>query len=405
MKTFGLFTCIAALVCLFTPAMSYSHDMPRGAAGFEKSETCKTCHAAIYDEWSRSMHAVSSALKDKAHAALHGKYAGAMKAAGKTPDYHCSNCHTPMADDLKGLSSGQKQLDGSDWREAEGVGCAFCHRAVSVVEGEMMNSFVINKNEGYSVSVPSGIAPHKTSPSVLFTGGRMCMGCHSHMLNASGASICVMKEEGQASMGVRPPASMADCQSCHMAKVDGRPAEGSKKTSHFSHLMPGGHSPEQISKAVTLDAGIETGKDGSKTLVVGLTNVIAHSFPAAMPMRMAFLKVVFKDRAGNPVWSNFRENPMEDKKAVFIKVFKAGDKVNVPAWAAEGTAFDTRLKAGEKRTLTYPVSIDGVSSIDVVLIYRLFPQPAIEMMGIPKDGINDKNFVAAQKTVDAAAPK
>jgi hypothetical protein len=397
MKTSSLFICTLALVCLFTsPATSYSHDVPQGAAAFEKSETCKACHVAVYDEWNKSMHSVSSALKDKAHATMHGKYAEAMKAAGLAPDYHCSNCHTPMADDLKGLASGQKQLDGSDWKEAEGVGCAFCHRVASIVEGQSMNSFAINKDGEYSVSSPSpsGAAPHKTSASELFKGGRMCMGCHSHMLNAKGVSICVMREEGA-----------GDCQSCHMAKVDGAPAEGSKKTTHFSHLMPGGHNPAQLLKAVTLNASIKTAWSGERTLVIDLTNVIAHTFPATMPMRMAFLKVVFKDPAGNPVWSNFKDSPMEDKQAVFMKAFKAGDKVGVPAWAAEATAFDSRLKAGEKRTLTYPLSTGGVSKIEVMLIYRLFPQPAVEMMGIPMDGVNDKNHVAAQKTINVLGGK
>ncbi|MCP4702295.1 MAG: hypothetical protein GY862_36365 [Gammaproteobacteria bacterium] len=118
---------------------------------------------------------------------------------------------------------------------------------------------------------------------------------------------------------------------------------------------------------------------------------------------MAFVKVSAKNGAGDVVWENFTKSPMEDKSALFFKAFKAGDKVGVPPWAAEDVAFDLRLKAGETRTITYPIESDDITAIDVNLVYLLFPSVAIQNFGIPKDGVNDKLYPVAKKTVKATS--
>ncbi len=403
MKTFLLL-----LLTLVFPVLGFAHQIPEGAVPFEKSETCASCHPVIYNEWKQSMHAKSSAHVDKAHGAVHKKFVGAMKKAGKTGNYHCGNCHTPMAENVEDLISGKAQLNSKEWKEVEGIGCAFCHRIESIIQKERFNSYTINKDGAYVVyspsksAPPSGIlekiknlwnritskkTPHNVSQSNLFAEGEVCMGCHSHMINPKGAAICVMREEGG-----------GDCLACHMDQSDGAPSISSTKTTHSSHLMPGGHNIEMLRQTVMLDARIESRK-GERLIVIDVTNVIAHVFPSTNPMRIAFIKVTAKDNQGNIVWSNFKDSPMEDKKSLFFKAFKAGDNVGVPAWAAESVAFDTRLKSGENRSIAYTVPIKDIKKVSVVLVYKLFPPKAIEMMGIPKDGINDKSYIVAKKEV------
>ncbi|MCI5223595.1 MAG: hypothetical protein D3924_13230, partial [Candidatus Electrothrix sp. AR4] len=110
-------------------------------------------------------------------------------------------------------------------------------------------------------------------------------------------------------------------------------------------------------------------------------------------------KVVAKDKDGKKVWENFKESPMEDKKALFFKAFKAGDKKGVPSWAAEGIAFDTRLKAGETRSLNYPLVEPAIKEVTVELFYLLFPPKAIKGFAIPKDGVNEKRYSVIKKTI------
>ncbi|MCI5151471.1 MAG: hypothetical protein D3916_19200 [Candidatus Electrothrix sp. MAN1_4] len=219
------------------------------------------------------------------------------------------------------------------------------------------------------------------------------MGCHSHKLNGKDVAICLMKDEAK-----------GNCLECHMPEVVGRSAVGTDGKTHRSHKMPGGHDIEMLKKAATLDAEIATkGKSRSnrsdRNLVVSVKNMIKHTFPSTNPMRIAFVKVVAKDKDGNKVWENFKKSPLEDKQALFFKAFKAGEKIGVPSWAAEGLAFDTRLKAGETRTIIYSLADPAITQVDVMLLYRLFPPKALKGFGIPEDGVNEKIYPVAKKSL------
>jgi len=373
------------VIVLLLPLGVNAHEIAEGAAPFDKSEKCEECHALIYEEWQSSMHAMSSLHKDNAHKAVYEKRSAALLAKGQSVSYMCATCHMPMAENIADLMAGKAQPDGTKWQELEGTGCTFCHRIEAIVEGEQLNHYKLNKDGAYGVSNPAEKAPHKTIKSAIFGDGQVCMGCHSHLVNPKGASICVMKEEGQ-----------ANCVTCHMPKTEGSPASNSSKDSHMDHGILGGHDMEMLKKAVSLEGSVE-GKGETRTVNITVSNKISHAFPSTNPMRMAFLKVTAVDKNGTIVWENFKESPMEDKQALFFKAFQGGGQVGVPSWEAEGVAFDTRLKAGEKRTITYTLPKGEITTIKAVVIYRLFAPQAVDKMGIPQDGINDNNYIVAQK--------
>ncbi len=380
-----LLLCCSALCC---STAGYSHELPEGAVPLAKSEQCATCHPAIYKEWQESFHAKSSTFKDPAHRAVHQAFVKAMEKKGKKGNYHCANCHTPMADNIKDLMAGKAELDSNNWTHTEGTGCTFCHRIESIVEKEKFNHYKLNKDGAFHTSRPAKEnLPHKTGQSALFAEGKVCMGCHSHKLNGKKVPICMMKDEAQ-----------GNCLECHMPAVEGKVAVGSQGKTHRSHKMPGGHDIEMLKKAATLDAEV-TSEGKERNLVVTVKNIIKHTFPSTNPMRIAFVKVVAKDKDGKKVWENFKESPMEDKQSFFFKAFKAGEKKGVPSWAADGIAFDTRLKAGETRQLSYPLADSAISQVDVMLIYRLFPPKAIKGFAIPEDGVNEKAYLVAKKSL------
>jgi len=389
MKHRLVISAVVFLLCGLSAA--YANELPEGAASFQQSQECASCHPQIFKEWQESFHAKSSTHKDAAHKAMHRAYVKAMKAQGKPGDYHCGNCHTPMADNLADLMSGKAEPDSTNPTETEGIGCAFCHRIEQVVEKERFNQYKLNKDGAYHTSRPaSAKAPHKTAQSPLFADGEVCMGCHSRYVNHKSMSICALTECG---------AGKANCITCHMEEVKGAPAAGSTAATHRSHRLMGGHDIEVLKKAATLDAEI-TADGEKKVLNVEVKNIIEHSFPSTNPMRMVVVKIVARDKADQVIWENFKKNPLkEDKQAVFFKAFKAGDKVGVPYWEADGIAFDTRLKAGKSRTLSYPLDNPAISTVDVTLIYMLFPPKAIEAFGIPKDGVNEKKYPVAKKTL------
>ena len=373
------------LIILLFPISAKAHEIPKGAAPFEKSESCAPCHSAIYDEWQSSMHAQSSIHKDNAHKAVYKKRSAALSAKGETATYMCATCHMPMPENLSDLMTGNAQPDEAKWQEQEGTGCTFCHRIEEVVPGEQFNHYKLNKDATYGVNNPAEKAPHKTFKSEIMGNGEICMGCHSHLVNPKGASICVMKEERN-----------GNCITCHMPERDGAPTSDVSKETHLDHSLLGGHDNDMLVKAITLEGNVEE-KGDKKTVNITITNKISHSFPSTNPMRMAFLKVTAIDSKGTIVWENFKVSPMEDKEALFFKAFKKGDQVGVPSWEAEGTAFDSRLKAKEKRVVSYSLPKGEITTVKLAVIYRLFPPQAIVKMGIPKDGINNASYVVATK--------
>lgn len=389
MKKTAIFITLMFLSLCFTGVL-YAHKVPKGAVAFEESKNCASCHEAIYKEWSASMHAKSSPFVDKAHGAVQKKFAASMKKAGKKKYYPCGACHIPMAKNLAKLKTGEEKLTGKAWEEIDGVGCAFCHR----VESLSGRSYTINKDGAYaSKEKASGKAPHKTVTNNLFSSGAMCMGCHGTGEFSAKNPGCVTAE-GEAIDGTGD----SNCLECHMKSKKGAPAAGSSKKTHSSHEMLGGHSVKVLKEGVSFDAEVKT-VDGKKQLVVNIKNNMPHSFPYSNPLRMAFVKVVAKNGKGKTVWENFKKTPLKDKRSLFFMAFKRGKEVGVPAWRAKGVAFDSRLKAGENLSLSYPLSRNDIKTVTVKLIYRLFPAKAIKKLAIPKDGINNKNHVLYKKEI------
>ncbi|WP_420208927.1 multiheme c-type cytochrome [Candidatus Electronema sp. JC] len=379
----------AAVLLISLSAAAQAHQMPEGAAPLEKSEQCAACHPEIYKEWQESYHAKSSVHEDSAHKAVHQAFSKFLTDQGKKPNYHCANCHAPMSDNLKELMSGEAEPDSGNWTQTDGVGCAFCHRIEAVSKGKSFDQYQLNKDGAYHTSrLASGKAPHPAGQSPLFADGKACMGCHSQYVNPHEVPVCAMTEEGT-----------GNCVTCHMPQADGPPAVGSAAKTHISHRMPGGHDLDMLQKAAALDVRIETaGKE--RSVVVEVKNTTEHTFPSTNPMRMAFVKVRAKDKGGAVIWENFKEDPLkEDKQAVFFRAFRAGERVGVPTWEAESLAFDTRLKTGETRRLSYPIYSPEISEVEAEVIYLLFPPKALDGFNIPKDGVNDKRYSVAKKTV------
>jgi hypothetical protein len=321
---------------LLFPVYAFSHQLPENFSGFEDPASCRDCHKAIYDEWAGSMHAKSSKLADPVHAAVHDAFMAAMKESGKNPTYFCAVCHTPTADNMDALIKGTAMPDPADVTNARGITCSFCHKADGLVEGKNFNTYRFTDVIKWKETLAN--APHKVEASSFMSTQLVCMGCHGKMVNAKGGVICSMDEEGN-----------SDCLACHMPLAEGQPADGSARPDHASHAFPASHDPAVLKSGAVVEAGAELGR-----LVVILKNPNPHFFPSTNPLRVAYLKVEVFGKDGKLLFANFDKDPSEDPGAMLMRVFKAGDKVGVPTWEADGVAKDTRLKAGEEHCIQAP---------------------------------------------------
>lgn len=378
-KMFAIF--FAAVMAVSSVTAASAHQIGAGVKGFEDPAYCGGCHKAIYDEWMGSMHSRSSKYCDPVHEAVFDTFSKAMAAAGKPAPYFCATCHAPTADNLAKLMKGEAMPEPSNITIARGVTCSFCHKVDGVVEGERFNTY--NITSGIKGKADTGKSPHGVIASDFASSYLMCMGCHGKMVNGKGGVVCSADQEGY-----------SDCLNCHMTQMDGAPALGSAKTTHAFHRINGGHDPAMLQKGATVTLGSELGR-----LLVIVKNPNPHFFPATNPMRVAYVKVEVFGKDGGLLFTNFKKEPSEDPQALFMKVFKAGDKVGVASWDADGVATDTRLRQNEERSLTYLLP-EGATRATAKLFYRFVPAPAIEKFGIKPDGTVEKPQLVSEAELE-----
>lgn len=365
------------------------------------AQSCGECHQEIYQQWSKSMHAASSAVKDPIHGALYRAFVGDPTqegvrdaASGKYPV--CLQCHAPNA-----ARDEQTKLDALP-AYSEGVNCVACHTmsAFKGVQGEdgalrpgaKAYEYATDSLQGphgaYAgaepvVSPGSGSAEKAVNPyphqarSALFKGSEACLGCHDHLKNANGVPVCATGPEVVASGG------KVTCQSCHMPVVNGS----------VSHAMSGGHDPAMLKRGVVL-----TVKGEKRQAVVTLQNLLPHNYPTGAPFRYVVLKVTALNAKGEPVWTNFEQNVLkEDPQAMLMMKLVDKEGKPAPSVMAVSIAGDTRLLPGESRQLTYAIPVAEAVSVRAELRYGLMLPLMIEKMGdkMPEE--------AKQKTLIARA--
>lgn len=187
------------------PLQIYIHDPADLSA-----ESCKNCHQAEYDDWSRSKHR-------EAFTNPHFQEGFLLEKADR-----CVYCHAPLQaqfDEYKGKSKTQLLN--------EGVNCAACH---------------IRDGKFWSGQDSSDIW-HQTEKNDLFKSSKYCAGCHQfnldHTVNGRtevtdlNAQNTFREWESYQQKG-----GTKTCQQCHMP--DGR------------HLFQGAHTIEMLKSSISL---------------------------------------------------------------------------------------------------------------------------------------------------------
>lgn len=347
---------------------------------YTSAESCKNCHESIYKQWSGSMHASSTALKDPIHGMVYESVMGdphkeGVNKNGKYPV--CLQCHAPVA-----AMDGKTKLDDKEIYN-EGVNCTVCHtikkyKGSKNPEGKMQYGI-----KAYDFSIaertlqgPSGRSHHnqpdgltqnyhpipiEPNAAVLKTND-VCMGCHQRRNNGNGAPVCNTGEEYEKS------GSKVTCQSCHMPVVDGM----------VDHSMIGGHSKKMLSRGLRMEM------DGNKTsngidVKMVLHNQLPHKFPTAAPFRNFFIRIFALDRNGKVVWVNFKNHPSKDDPDSFFHMAMEDDSGKiVPPPKATKIKFDKRLEPFESRELIYHIPVSDAALIRAEAYYSLLKPDQIK---------------------------
>ncbi|AGA33681.1 Cytochrome c family protein [Thioalkalivibrio nitratireducens DSM 14787] len=351
------------------------------------ASVCQGCHEDIYEQWSGSMHAKSTALRDPIHELLYRQEVGDPREEGQVHQRSqrfpvCLQCHAPNA-----AADKVTKLDAKD-AYAEGVNCVACHqisgyKGVRQPEGglrlgilayetsdqlQAATGFPFDKLQepgnssnphlptgtldAFGQAVPAAL-PLDANPRML-RSSELCLGCHHLRPNPQGVPLCATGDEIEAS------GAQVTCQSCHMPVADG----------FANHSMGGGHDPAMLARAVVLTVDVQPNGDGVRADVV-MQNQLPHKMPTGAPFRNIQVRVTALDATGNVLWQNFETHAQEEAPEAYLFYQLADDegKAAMPPVATQ-VGRDSRLEPHERRVISYDIPVQP-AVVRAEMLYNL----------------------------------
>ena len=350
-------TC-ALLVFYGTTALAVDLKPPSSA------EVCGDCHRAIFDGWKRSAHA--TAMESRL-------FQDALKRAeadfGVRARKNCLACHAPVA-----VLTGDLELVRKvSW---EGVTCDYCHsiQEVTTTGGNpkaKVEFTLVKSGPSKDLFSPA----HGTRFSPLHTSSLACITCHEYS-NSQGFPVLATYSEWKNSTYGR---SDVGCQACHMYRIEGDVVDPRVKRSATLtlnlHEIPGGHSIQQLNKAIKAD--LSTTREGDRLrVVVKLSNRGAgHYVPTGSALRQLILELQADSLAGHHFSEQriYRRTVADRSGTVLNRedlVFIKGARV----------VTDTRLAPNETKTETFsfPIPQGTQTRVRASLYYYYSPLASSE---------------------------
>ncbi len=375
MKSFPL-----VIACFLYLILTYSLFAAEG--DFKPAQSCAECHEKIHQQWSQSRHARSTVQKDPLFAAM---YNWAIQDSQGKLKKKCIVCHSPMST-VFGDGDPEKSFN------RDGITCQFCHGASEIVAYHSAKDIKIDLTTIYSSHPETRNDAHPVAHRDYFQKSDFCLPCHAEMKTPREIEVCSTGHEWKSYY----EKTQKTCQDCHMPTSDDVP----------SHLFPGTHQGNLLQNAVSMSLSY---LPESRKIQVTLINTGAgHALPTGTPLRMVILKVTALDENENPVWENWKDNPLrEDKSALFMKILgNAEGKGPVPPWQATQVLLDRKLLPGTPVTVTYHLPENQIHKLKATLWYRFAPPPILKKFGITDPHFTEPRLMVQKEiTLNKSAGK
>ena len=310
------------------------------------AEVCGRCHRDILDAWKASIHAKS--LEDTV---FQDCLEQAQRQFGNAVQSRCLACHAPTV-----AFTGDTTLENKvSW---EGVTCDFCHSISQVDLRNLERPYRLQVGSAKFGPLKDAFAHgHPVAFSNIHTDAIVCAGCHDAR-NAGGLMVLSSYSEWQGSSFA---ADRATCLSCHMTPVKGRVVDPKvlrlKDARVNLHQMPGGHSVDQLNKA--LWARIAAQKSGAQleVKVIVRNRGAGHMVPTGSPLRRLVLSVEVYTSLGRRLTAErIYQRVIADEKGALLS-----DEPSVWIRGAR-VASDNRLKPNEERTEIFRFDLSGAQA-------------------------------------------
>jgi len=361
---------VVAFALVLAASVYHAIPAPMVRGTLTRSDVCGGCHKDIYIMWQSSVHARS--MEDSIFQQAY-RAAGGIEGGGR----ECLSCHAPAID-----INGDRKLDMKvTW---EGVSCDICHSLVAVDPTQGTPKMTLDPGPVKRGPIQNAASmAHEVAYSELHVQSLVCAGCHEFR-NKEGTPIITTYSEWKSGYATKEGRT---CQSCHMARIRADVVDPKIKrvsdTSVNLHEMPGGHSLDQLHRA--LDMSLQPARDGDHVLLtVAIKNKGAgHAVPTGMPGRRVILEV----RASTSQNRTFQE------RRVYTRSFKDAKGALITRdgdYFAKGVALvsDTRIGPGERRQESF--RFEAPASAAVYFNVSLYYEHA------PTGGPEDRTWIVFQ---------
>lgn len=344
---------------IFVVSEAFERPVPTGnvpaSLGSLSAKTCATCHQAIYEEWSTTIH--SQAWTDPYYQ-VDWVFDGRQQI--------CNNCHIPLDRQQEHLVVGF--ADQEKWQpilkpnpdfdralQHEGVTCAACHYRDGAILGT-------KGGEG---------APHPVRR--IGDSNEMCLRCHvvggDRWDTFYRLPPCGTIAEIQGTQPGATSASAPGCVQCHMPLTERPVVAGGAARAVRMHLWRGGHDPDAVKKGlnVTFEESPRAPRE-ARSFALTITNVgAAHYLPTGTPDRHLTVAIRLLDQKG----AVLRETEHVLSRVIMWRPFI------VDLW-------DSRLPRGEPRVyrLEYGESdYPAASAVEASVRYHLLAESRRKRIG------------------------
>jgi len=396
---------------------------------FESAKKCRSCHPAIYEQWSQAMmsQAYTHHWDEIEYFDLAVAHAKAKPELNDVVD-GCNGCHTPMAF-MSGPFPPPRPSEKSMANES--VSCEVCHLIQSAQTDPPYNfSYLITPGmTKYAGRTPAVESPaHKIVTNDFFRTTEFCGNCHNEQ-NPFGIWVkstqMEWKEGPYSKEGVR-------CQDCYMPK--GGPFLNALMTKPYDdsrlHLFHGAHDPGKVRGTIELriQPDIREAEPGESIVFsVALFNQkTGHKFPTgSVEDRIVWLQVEATDAKGKVYHLDVDKKGFEGEEYTIsgdylayqdmgvplgIPDFKGVQRDGIPAgnrifrmpyfdpegrmtimqWNAASQGVDYRIGPREakveKFTFRLPYDVaPGEMKVHAVLNYQLLVKPVADYLKVPEE--------------------
>jgi hypothetical protein len=320
-------------------------SIPPGLDSLRASE-CGECHAEIYREWSKSMHA--RAWTDPYYQ-IDFVFDGSQQI--------CLNCHIPLQNQQENLVIGfrdrqrfkpilKKNPDFDAELQQEGVTCAVCH---------VRDNYIIGPYGDTEAPHPSRYDPAMTD------GLGVCRKCHVVSGKRWDTFYSIPPCGTVAEIEEEQPGEKINCIKCHMPKIARPAAEGSPTRTGGMHTWKGGHDRETVRQALQVDLEvIDDKKNGGRAHITLTSTGADHYLPTGTPDRHLSVEFRLKNEQGGTI---------KQKTYLLIRHIMWRPFI-VDLW-------DTRLAKGKPRSYSFsfsPGDFPATTKLEVTVRYHLLAE-------------------------------